>query len=222
MAAARAAAPGGWSLRASRFLYAPEGDAVKDEDAPAFTDAPSRSARPCGADGHGAPGHRGARHRGRGAPLRLVLRPGHLLRRRRRQRRRGAPAAPAGAWATAAGVFSFIHVDDAAAATVAAVEGGPPGIFNVVDDEPAPARELAARLRRGPRRRGGHGACRAGSRAGRAEDAGGDGHDRCAAPPTPGSRRSSAGSPATRAGGRASAMSCADRQRSPVARRRPP
>jgi 2-alkyl-3-oxoalkanoate reductase len=39
------------------------------------------------------------------------------------------------------GVFSFIHVDDAAAATVAAVEQGAPGIYNVVDDEPAPLRE---------------------------------------------------------------------------------
>jgi nucleoside-diphosphate-sugar epimerase len=39
------------------------------------------------------------------------------------------------------GVFSFIHVDDAASATVAAVEGGAPGIYNVVDDEPAPLRE---------------------------------------------------------------------------------
>jgi nucleoside-diphosphate-sugar epimerase len=39
------------------------------------------------------------------------------------------------------GVFSFIHVDDAAAATVAAVEGGDPGIYNVVDDEPAPLRD---------------------------------------------------------------------------------
>jgi 2-alkyl-3-oxoalkanoate reductase len=39
------------------------------------------------------------------------------------------------------GVFSFIHVDDAAAATVAAVEGGAPGIYNVTDDEPAPLRE---------------------------------------------------------------------------------
>jgi nucleoside-diphosphate-sugar epimerase len=39
------------------------------------------------------------------------------------------------------GVFSFIHVDDAAAATVAAVERGAPGIYNVVDDEPAPMRE---------------------------------------------------------------------------------
>jgi nucleoside-diphosphate-sugar epimerase len=37
------------------------------------------------------------------------------------------------------GVFSFVHVEDAAAATVAAVERGAPGIYNVVDDEPAPA-----------------------------------------------------------------------------------
>ncbi|MDH5223948.1 MAG: NAD(P)-dependent oxidoreductase [Actinomycetota bacterium] len=36
------------------------------------------------------------------------------------------------------GVWSFIHVDDAAAATVAAIEGGDPGIYNVADDEPAP------------------------------------------------------------------------------------
>jgi nucleoside-diphosphate-sugar epimerase len=39
------------------------------------------------------------------------------------------------------GVFSYIHVDDAAAATAAAVERGAPGIYNVVDDEPAPSRE---------------------------------------------------------------------------------
>jgi 2-alkyl-3-oxoalkanoate reductase len=35
------------------------------------------------------------------------------------------------------GVFSFIHVDDAADATVAAVERGAPGLYNVTDDEPA-------------------------------------------------------------------------------------
>ena len=39
-----------------------------------------------------------------------------------------------------AGVFSFIHVDDAAAATVAALERGEPGIYHIVDDEPAPVR----------------------------------------------------------------------------------
>lgn len=39
------------------------------------------------------------------------------------------------------GIFSFIHVDDAAAATVAALERARPGVYNVVDDEPAAARE---------------------------------------------------------------------------------
>jgi nucleoside-diphosphate-sugar epimerase len=36
------------------------------------------------------------------------------------------------------GVWSWIHLDDAASATVAAVERGSPGIYNIVDDEPAP------------------------------------------------------------------------------------
>ena len=39
------------------------------------------------------------------------------------------------------GVWSFVHLDDAAAATVLALERGEPGIYNVVDDEPAPVRE---------------------------------------------------------------------------------
>ena len=39
------------------------------------------------------------------------------------------------------GVFSFVHVDDAASATVSALESGQPGIYNVVDDEPAPLRD---------------------------------------------------------------------------------
>jgi nucleoside-diphosphate-sugar epimerase len=40
------------------------------------------------------------------------------------------------------GVWSFIHIDDAAAATLAALERGTPGaIDNVVDDDPAPVRE---------------------------------------------------------------------------------
>jgi 2-alkyl-3-oxoalkanoate reductase len=39
------------------------------------------------------------------------------------------------------GVWSFVHIEDAASATAAAIEGGGPGIYNVVDDEPAPVRE---------------------------------------------------------------------------------
>jgi 2-alkyl-3-oxoalkanoate reductase len=39
------------------------------------------------------------------------------------------------------GVSSFIHLDDAAAATVLALEHGGAGVYNIVDDEPAPVRE---------------------------------------------------------------------------------
>lgn len=39
------------------------------------------------------------------------------------------------------GWWSFLHVEDAAAATLAAVERGAAGIYNVCDDEPAPARD---------------------------------------------------------------------------------
>jgi nucleoside-diphosphate-sugar epimerase len=41
----------------------------------------------------------------------------------------------------AGGVWSFIHVADAAEATVAAVEHGSRGVYNVVDDDPAPVAE---------------------------------------------------------------------------------
>jgi nucleoside-diphosphate-sugar epimerase len=40
-----------------------------------------------------------------------------------------------------AGYFSFIHLDDAAAATVLALEHEGPAIYNITDDEPAPVRE---------------------------------------------------------------------------------
>ncbi len=39
------------------------------------------------------------------------------------------------------GVWSFLHIDDAAAATALALSHGAPGAYNVVDDEPAPVRE---------------------------------------------------------------------------------
>jgi nucleoside-diphosphate-sugar epimerase len=48
------------------------------------------------------------------------------------------------------GVWSFIHIADAADATVAAIERGTRGVYNVVDDDPAPVAEwlpsLAAQL----------------------------------------------------------------------------
>jgi nucleoside-diphosphate-sugar epimerase len=39
------------------------------------------------------------------------------------------------------GVWSFIEITDAAAATLAAVDRGEPGVYNVVDDDPAPVAE---------------------------------------------------------------------------------
>jgi nucleoside-diphosphate-sugar epimerase len=46
------------------------------------------------------------------------------------------------------GVFSFIHVDDAAAATVRAIRRGASGVYNIVDDEPAPAHDWLPELAR--------------------------------------------------------------------------
>ena len=55
------------------------------------------------------------------------------------------------------GVWSFVHIDDVAAATVAALERGRPGIYNIVDDEPGKVSEwlpaLAEALGAGPPRR---------------------------------------------------------------------
>jgi 2-alkyl-3-oxoalkanoate reductase len=53
-----------------------------------------------------------------------------------RVRKRGFPVVGDGG-----GVFPFIHVDDAATATVAALDRGDPGVYNIVDDDPAPLRE---------------------------------------------------------------------------------
>ena len=55
------------------------------------------------------------------------------------------------------GIFSWVHLDDAAAATVLALEHPGPAIYNIVDDEPAPMREwlpaLAQALNAKPPRR---------------------------------------------------------------------
>jgi 2-alkyl-3-oxoalkanoate reductase len=46
------------------------------------------------------------------------------------------------------GVWSMVHITDAASATVAAIERGKPGIYHVADDEPAPVREMLLELAR--------------------------------------------------------------------------
>jgi nucleoside-diphosphate-sugar epimerase len=123
------------------FVYEMDGDALKTESDLLFDDAPfpwSRSVRAVHALEDAVtrtPGLEG-----------VVLRYGFFY-------GPGSSYAPGGYYANevkrrrfpivgrGSGLFSFIHVDDAAAATTAAVERGRPGIYNVVDDEPAPLRE---------------------------------------------------------------------------------
>jgi nucleoside-diphosphate-sugar epimerase len=47
-----------------------------------------------------------------------------------------------------AGVWSFVHVDDAATATIAAIDRGAPGAYNVADDEPAAVADWLPELAR--------------------------------------------------------------------------
>lgn len=51
-------------------------------------------------------------------------------------RRRKLPVVGSGA-----GLWSFVHLADAAEATLAALDHGSPGLYNIVDDDPAPAAE---------------------------------------------------------------------------------
>ena len=139
-------------------------------------------------------GHRCRRDR---ASLRRLL--------RRLQRRAGRARAQATVpdRRRRGGVSSFIHLDDAAAATVLALEHDGPAIYNIVDDEPAPVREwlpvLADALGAKPPRH--FPVWLARLFAARPPSCSGP---RPAAPPTPRPSASSAGRCATRAGGRAS------------------
>jgi len=45
-----------------------------------------------------------------------------------------------------AGIWSFVHIHDAASATAAAIDRGEPGVYNVVDDEPAPVSDVLPEL----------------------------------------------------------------------------
>jgi nucleoside-diphosphate-sugar epimerase len=46
------------------------------------------------------------------------------------------------------GIWSFVHLDDAAAGTVLAIEQGEPGVYNIVDNDPAPVSEWLPELAR--------------------------------------------------------------------------
>jgi nucleoside-diphosphate-sugar epimerase len=123
------------------FVYAPTGTEPKTEDDPLWDDAPWPVARTVQALHDlenavtGTVGIEGIvlRYGFFYGPGSTYAGDGHM---EREVRRRRLPVVGKGT-----GTFSFIHVDDAATATVAAMEHGAPGIYNVVDDEPAPMRE---------------------------------------------------------------------------------
>jgi nucleoside-diphosphate-sugar epimerase len=135
------------------FAYAPLGDWVVDESAPLFLDAPGAWGRSVGAvaelerqvlEARGMDG--------------VVLRYGALYGPGTWHDSDGGTIASAARAGTTAvigdggGMQSFTHVDDAASAAVAALDAQP-GKYNVVDDDPVPAREwlpLFARWLGGP------------------------------------------------------------------------
>jgi 2-alkyl-3-oxoalkanoate reductase len=135
--AARAAGADRFICQSIAFAYRNEGSRVKGEADPLLDDAPGpfgsgvRALREMEAMVLGADGVEGlvlrygffygpGTHYGPDGPMVADV------------RRRRLPIVGRGT-----GVFSFIHVDDAADATVAAVERGAPGVYNVTDDEPA-------------------------------------------------------------------------------------
>ena len=120
------------------FAYAPTGGPIKDEQAPLALHSPPPMDEVVGAI----------------VELeRQILAAGGLVLRYGLLYGPGTQFAPDGFYAaaarkrmfpivgTGAGIWSFIHVDDAAAATLAAVTRGEPGIYNVVDDEPVAVRD---------------------------------------------------------------------------------
>jgi nucleoside-diphosphate-sugar epimerase len=137
--AAQAAGARRFVAQSIAFAYAPEGDWVKEEDAPLSADPAQaevvNALRSLEEAVVGAPGLEGIVLRygqfyGPGTYFAADGSIGEQVRRRR------FPIVGKGE-----GRFSFVHIEDAAAATVAAVERGRPGIYNVCDDEPAPMSE---------------------------------------------------------------------------------
>jgi nucleoside-diphosphate-sugar epimerase len=137
MKAALAAGARRYVTQSIAFIYAPEGDWIKDEEARPFEDAPppfdegERAVLDHEREVLGTEGIEG-----------VVLRYGQFY-------GPGTYYAPGGSIAhqvskrmfpivgPGTGITSFLHVEDAASATLAALDRGGPGIYNVADDEPA-------------------------------------------------------------------------------------
>lgn len=134
IAAAQAAGVKGILAQSIAFAYTPTGDWIKDEESPLWLDAPA----PLDAT-FDAVAELERRVLDAGG---TVLRYGYFygpgtqfegfFAELARSRRLPIVGAGEARW-------SFIHVEDAANATVAALEHGAPGIYNIVDDDPAQA-----------------------------------------------------------------------------------
>lgn len=141
VAAAQAAGARRIVAESVAFFYEPEGGWIKDEEASLFRDPPGRFAAACDAlmtlereilEAEGLEG--------------IVLRFGWLYGPGTYYERGGTMAEETlkrrnPIVGNGAGMFSFVHVEDAADAYVAALDRGDPGVYNVVDDEPAPQHE---------------------------------------------------------------------------------
>ncbi len=139
--AARAAGVRRFITQSVAFIYAPEGEMIKDEEARPWIDAPDPFRSGAGStleherEATHTPGLEGVvlRYGQFYGPGTYYASDGNIA---EQVRRRRFPIVGRGE-----GMFSFIHTDDAASATVASLERGAPGIYNIVDDEPAPLRE---------------------------------------------------------------------------------
>lgn len=138
--AARAARVSRLVVQSMATWYRPEGGAIKTEEAPLWTDAPE----PIGAAVRTVVAMEGAALKD--MPVATVLRYGAFYGAgtwyagdgdiAKRMKKRGFPIVGSGG-----GMTSFIHVGDAAAAAVAALDAPASGVYNIVDDEPAAASE---------------------------------------------------------------------------------
>jgi nucleoside-diphosphate-sugar epimerase len=146
IAAARAAGAEKLIAESVAFLYAPQGERIKTEEDRVNADAP----------GHFGEAMRALADLERqvaeaqgidGVVLRYgwLYGPGTHFDRDGSQiddlRRRRIPLV-----GDAEGIFSFVNAEDAASATLAALENDARGIYNVVDDEPAPMRKWVPAL----------------------------------------------------------------------------
>jgi nucleoside-diphosphate-sugar epimerase len=140
VAAARAAGASRIVAQSVAFFYAPGTETLKSEDDPLYTDAPppfDRSVNALIALERGVTRTEGVE----GVVLRFgfwygpgtaYASDGSIA---DQVRKRRYPVVGRGS-----GVFSFVHIDDVAAATIAALDA-PPGTYNVCDNDPAPASE---------------------------------------------------------------------------------